>query len=247
MSTDRTYAVALRVLRQLRRDLRTLGMIFVVPLALLWLVDAMFSNRAGVFERVGPLMIGLFPFLLLFLITSIAVQRERSQGTFERLMASPVGRGDILAGYSLAFMLVALIQAAVTLAFGLLVLDVPNEGNLALAFVIVAGEALLGVALGLFLSAFARTEFQAVQFLPAVVFPQLLLAGLFVPVDQLPGYLELPARLMPLTYALDGLERIMRAGHGLGDGRVVLDLAVVAGLAVALLVAGALTLRRSEA
>ncbi len=247
MSGSRTLAVIVRVLRQLRRDHRTLALIFAVPPGLLWLVHAMLTNSPGGFDRVGPLMVGLFPFTLMFVVTSIAVLRERTQGTLDRLMASPLGRGDLIGGYAIAYTLVALAQAAVTMTVGLWLLDLPNAGRLWLSFLLVLLQAVLGVALGLFLSAFARNEFQAVQFLPAVVLPQFLLAGLLLPLERLPGWLEGVARVMPLTYAFEALDRIMRGGHGLKDGRVALDLAVVAGFVLLLLASGALTLRRSEA
>lgn len=247
MSPDRTLAVVRRVLAQLRRDRRTLGMIFAIPIFLLWLTKEVFTNQPGVFDRVGPLMLGLFPFTILFVITSIAVLRERTQGTLERLMASPLGRGDLLGGYAIAFTLVALVQGALGMVVGLGLLDLPNRGSLALTFVVLIGQALLGIALGLFLSAFAKNEFQAVQFLPAVVLPQFFLAGLLVPLSRLPDWLEVVARFLPLTYAFESLDRIMRRGYGLGDGRVALDLAVIFGSAITMLVAGSLTLRRSEA
>jgi ABC-2 type transport system permease protein len=246
MSRDRTMAVVRRVLRQLRRDPRTLAMVFGIPPALLWLMDAILTNSPGSFDRVGPLMLGFFPFMMLFLITSISVLRERTQGTLDRLMASPIGRGDLLVGYAVAFTLVALAQAAIAMAVGIGLLDMPSEGGLALTFLIVIGQALLGITFGLFLSAFARTEFQAVQFLPAVVAPQFLLAGRLVPVERLPGWLETVARVMPLTYAFEALELIMRDGRGLDDDRVLLDLAVIFGVVALALAAGALTLRRSE-
>ena len=247
MSADRTRAVVARILRQLRRDHRTLAMVFVLPPVLLWLMREVFARTPGVFDRIGPLMLGLFPFLLMFLITSIAVLRERTQGTLDRLMASPIGRGDLIGGYAIAYTLVALAQTAATMAVGLWLLDLPNAGGLWLSFLLVVLQAVLGVALGLFLSAFARNEFQAVQFLPAVVLPQFLLAGLLVPLERLPGWLEGVARAMPLTYAFEALDRIMRRGLGLEDARVALDVAVVAGFALLLLAGGALTLRRSEA
>lgn len=246
MSPDRTAAVVRRVLRQLRRDRRTLAMIFVVPPLLLLLVHEVFSGTPQTFDRVGPLMLGFFPFMLMFVITSIAVLRERTQGTLERLMASPIGRGDVLLGYGVAFTFVALVQAAISMTVGIGLLGMPNRGGLPLTFVVVAGQALLGIALGLFLSAFARTEFQAVQFLPAVVSPQFFLAGLLVPVERLPRWLEVVARALPLTYAFEALNRIMLRGLGLRDGRVALDLAVIFGAAALFLAAGAVTLRRAE-
>jgi ABC-2 type transport system permease protein len=247
MSAQSTLAVVRRVLRQLRRDPRTLAMVFAVPPLLLWLMDSIFTESTGVFDRVGPLMLGLFPFIMMFVIASIAVLRERSQGTLDRLMASPLGRGDLMLGYAVAFSIVALLQAAITLTVGLGPLGLPTAGSLWLAIALVLVQGLLGVALGLFLSAFARTEFQAVQFLPAVVMPQVLLAGLLVPVERLPRVLELVARVLPLTYAMEALDRVMRRGDGLENGRVLLDIAVLLGTLTVLLVAGSLTLRRTEA
>lgn len=247
MNTRTTAAVVHRVLRQLRRDRRTLGLIFAVPPLLLWLIDGIFTSAPGVFDRVGPLMLGLFPFTLMFVTTSIALLRERTQGTLDRLMASPIGRGDLVAGYAVAFSLVALVQATITLTVGLGLLDLPTAGRLWLTVALVVVQALLGVALGLFLSAFARSEFQAVQFLPAVVLPQVLLAGLLVPVERLPRGLELAARALPLTYAFEALDRVMRRGMGLDDGQVLLDLGVLLSTLAVLLVAGSLTLPRTEA
>jgi ABC-2 type transport system permease protein len=221
-------------------------MIFALPPILLWLMDQVFSRTPGTFDRIGPLMLGLFPFLMMFLITSIAVLRERTQGTLDRLMASPIGRGDLIGGYAIAYTVVAIVQAVVTMTVALWWLDLPNAGSLWLTLLLVTLQALLGVALGLFLSAFAHNEFQAVQFFPAVVLPQFLLAGLLVPIDRLPGWLEVAARVMPLTYAFEALNRIMRLGRPISDDRVALDLAVLAGSALVLLITGSLTLRRTE-
>ncbi len=246
MSVDRTFAVVRRVVRQLRRDHRTLAMLFLIPPLLLWLTSEVYAATPLVFDRVGPLLLGLFPFTLMFLVTSISVLRERTQGTLDRLMASPIGRGDLLVGYALALTLVALAQAAVALAVGLWLLDLPSAGSLGLTFAVVAIQALLGIALGLFLSAFARNEFQAVQFLPAVVVPQVFLAGLLVPVERLPRVLEGAAQVLPLTYAFEVLDLVMVQGRGLGDDRVALDFAVLALAVTLFLAAGALTLRRTE-
>jgi len=246
MKIRRTLAVVRRVWRQLARDRRTLALLFLLPPLLLVLVDAVFSNVPGLFNRAGPLMLGLFPFTMMFAVTSIGLLRERTQGTLERLMVSPLGRGDLMLGYALAFTAVALVQSGVTLTTGLGVLGRESRGSLALTVLLVVVQALLGVALGLFLSAFGRTEFEVVQFMPAAILPQLLLAGLLVPVERLPGVLAVVARLLPLTYAFEALDRIMLRGRGLADGRVLLDLGVLAAALVLLLVAGALTLRRAE-
>lgn len=246
MSAGTTIAVVRRVLRQLKRDPRTLLMIFAVPPLLLWLMGGIYANAPGVFDRVGPLMLGLFPFTLMFLVTSIALLRERTQGTFDRMMVSPLGRGDLVVGYAIAFSIVALIQAAITLVVAIVFLGLPIEGNLWLVVALVLAQSLLGITLGLFLSAFARSEFQAVQLLPAVVLPQVLLAGLLTPVERLPRGLEIAARALPLTYAFEALDSVMRRGLGLGDPHVARDFTVLIGTLTALLVAGSLTLRRSE-
>ncbi len=246
MNIRHTLAVVYRVLRQLHGDRRTLALLFVLPPLLLGLVDAVFTNVPGVFPRVGPLMLGLFPFTMMFAVTSIGLLRERTQGTLERLMASPLGRGDLVLGYALAFTAVALVQSAVTLGTGLGLLGLSSQGALPLTVLVVVVQALLGIALGLFLSAFGRTEFEVVQFMPGAILPQLLLSGLLVPLERMPTALAAIARLLPLTYAFEALDRIMLRGYGLEDGRVLLDLGVLLAALAALLLAGSLTLRRAE-
>jgi ABC-2 type transport system permease protein len=240
-----TIAVARRTAEQLRNDPRTLALMLGVPLGLLLLTRFIFDHQPATFDRIGSLLMGLFPFTMMFLVTSITMQRERTNGTLERLMASPMRKADLIAGYALTFTAVALIQVTLvaTLAFG--ILDVPNHGSLPLAVTLTLIEAALGVALGLLASAFAHTEFQAVQFFPVVVLPQFLLAGLIVPTGDLPRGLEGVADLMPLKYAFDGLQRITQRGQGLSHGVVRGDFAFVAGAAVVAVALGTLTLRRS--
>ena len=242
MSPRRTLATAGRVLRQLRRDPRTLALLLAVPALLLTLFKYVFSGQETTFDRVGGPLVGLFPFLTMFLVTSITMLRERTTGTLERLMASPLAKLDLLAGYGLAFALVAAVQAAVTalVAFGLLGLDV--AGSVPLVIVLAVGNAVLGMALGLFASAFARTEFQAVQFMPAFVLPQVLLCGLIVPRERMARALELASDVLPLTYAYDALQRTTAAGT-VGT-RVAVDAAVVVGVTLLALALGAATLRR---
>ncbi len=175
-------AVATRVLTQLRRDHRTLAMLLLLPCLLMTLLWWMFEGSPSqVFDSIGPALLALFPFVIMFLVTSVTTLRERSSGTLERLLAMPMGKADFLGGYALAFGLVAAVQSvlAVALSVGLLGLDV--QGPVWLLTVVAVVDAVLGSALGLFVSAFAQTEFQAVQFMPAVVIPQILLCGLFVP------------------------------------------------------------------
>jgi ABC-2 type transport system permease protein len=240
-----TLATCLRVLRQLRRDRRTLALVFVVPPALLALLDYVFAEQPATFDRIGGPLVGLFPFILMFLITSIAMLRERTTGTLERLMSLPLAKVDLLVGYGLAFAVLAAVQATVTagVAFGLLGLD--TEGAVWAVVLIAVGNAVLGMALGLLLSAFATSEFQAVQFMPAFVMPQILLAGLFVPRERMPRVLEVASDLMPLTYAYDALARLTADGDF--DGRVGLDVAVVGGCILLALLLGATTLRRRTA
>ena len=234
-------ATAIRVLRQLRRDPRTLALLFVVPPLLLTLFKYVFEDQPETFDRVGGPLVGIFPFVLMFVITSITMLRERTTGTLERLMTLPITKLDLLLGYGLAFALVAAVQALVTAtaAFGLLGLDVEGSVVVVVAFAVL--NALLGMSLGLFASAFAQTEFQAVQFMPAFVLPQFLLCGLLVPRDQMAPLLEWISWALPLTWAVDGLQR---AVAGVDAGRVLLDALVVIGVTVLALGLGAATLRR---
>jgi ABC-2 type transport system permease protein len=241
MSARITLATALRVASQLRRDHRTLALILVVPPALLTLFKYVFENQPQTFDRIGAPLVGLFPLIMMFLITSIAMLRERTTGTLERLMSMPLAKLDLLFGYGLAFAFVATVQAAVTgaVAFGLL--DVETAGPVWAVIVLAVANAVLGMALGLFLSAFATSEFQAVQFMPAFVLPQLLLAGLFIPGDQMPEVLERISDFLPFTYAYEALAKV--AADDI-DGPLWFDVAVVIGSIALALVLGALTLRR---
>jgi ABC-2 type transport system permease protein len=244
MSLRITLATAARVLRQIRRDRRTLALLLVVPPLLLTLFKYVFEGQPETFDRVGAPMVGIFPFITMFLVTSIAMLRERTTGTLERLMSLPLAKLDLLLGYGLAFALVAAVQASLTalVAFGFLGLD--TAGPVWLVLVLAVANAVLGMALGLFLSAFAQTEFQAVQFMPAFVLPQILLAGLLIPRDEMAHALELVSDVLPLTYAYDALVRAVEDDLG---RRLALDAAVVTGCIVLALVLGATTLRRRTA
>jgi ABC-2 type transport system permease protein len=242
VTTRVTFATALRVLRQLRRDHRTLGLVLVVPAVLLTLFRYVFDGQPATFDRIGAPLVGLFPFVSMFLVTSIAMLRERTSGTLERLMSLPLAKGDLLAGYGLAFASVAALQALITSAVAFGLLDLDTEGSMWLVIAIAVLNALLGMALGLFFSAFARTEFQAVQFLPAVVLPQFLVAGLLVPRDQMADALEWISYVFPLTYAIDALIEVTT--NDTLDGGLALDLAVIVGSIMLALSLGAATLRR---
>jgi ABC-2 type transport system permease protein len=241
MSTRVTLATAGRVLRQIRRDHRTLALILVVPPALLTLFKFVFEGQPQTFDRVGPPMVGIFPFVSMFLVTSIAMLRERTTGTLERLMSLPLAKLDLLLGYGIAFAALAVVQATLTalVAFGPLGLD--SEGPVWLIVMLAVANAVLGMALGLCLSAFAETEFQAVQFMPAFVLPQLLLCGLLVPTEQMATLLYWISFVLPMTYAYDALAHATADDL---DARLVLDVAVVVGAIGLSLVLGAATLRR---
>lgn len=242
MSLRCTGATALRVLTQLCRDPRTILLIVGVPCLLETLLKEIFSGRPLVFQHVGGPLLGLFPFVSMFVVTSVTMLRERMSGTLERLMSMPIGKLDLLAGYAAAFALLAVVQAGVVsfLAFGLLDLHVAGARWAVVALAV--GNATLGMSLGLFVSAFARTEFQAVQFMPAIVLPQLLLCGLFVARSAMAHWLQLVSGALPLTYAYDALARVARDGPY--TGRFDLDVAVTIGAIVVALALGAATLRR---
>jgi ABC-2 type transport system permease protein len=245
MNVRLTMTTAGRVLSQLRHDRRTLALVLVVPCVLLWLLSEVFAQAPGVFDRVGPALLGVFPFITMFLVTSVAMVRERSSGTLERLLTTPIGKADLVLGYALAFGLLALVQAALACTVALWLLGLKAPASITVLVVLAIANAVLGAALGLGLSSLASTEFQAVQFLPAVVFPQLLLCGLFVPTDQMAGWLDGLSRIMPLRYAVDGISQL--TGAVSVPPVVWTDLAVVAGFAVVALALGAATLRRRTA
>jgi ABC-2 type transport system permease protein len=240
-----TLAVTHRVLIQLRRDRRTLAMLLVLPCVLITLMWWMYDDANPLlFDRIGPALLAIFPVIVMFLVTSVTTLRERSSGTLERLLAMPMGKLDFLVGYAIAFGVVAAVQSvlAVGVSVGLLGLDV--SGPLWLLTVVAVVDAILGSALGLFVSAFAQTEFQAVQFMPALVIPQLLLCGLLVPRDLLPGVLSTVSDVLPLSYAVDAMQHLTRSSS---TGQVWQDIAIVAAFAVGGLALGAATLRRRTA
>ena len=251
LSPRLTTATAARVLRQLRHDPRTIAMMLVLPslllglLYLLWKDLPALPGQPGLFDRVGLTMLGIFPFVVMFLVTSIAMLRERTSGTLERLLTTPLARLDLLLGYGLAFGLAAAVQAAVTVTVATTVYDLDVAGSLWLVGLIAVLDAVLGVALGLLASAFARTEFQAVQFLPAIVFPQLLLCGLIIPRENLDRPLELISNVLPLSYAVDAIKHVTTSTEI--TGTFVSDLAIVVGCILLALVLGAATLRRRTA
>ncbi|WP_410672669.1 ABC transporter permease [Amycolatopsis sp. cmx-4-68] len=241
MNPALTLATTRRILTQLRHDPRTVVMLVGVPTLLMVLLRYVFDS-ARVFSHLAPALLGVFPFLIMFLIASITTLRERTTATLERLMTLPIGRLDLLFGYALAFGAIAVVQVSLAAAVSLWWLGLDLAGSVGLLLLIALLDALLGMALGLFVSAFARTEFQAVQFMPVFVLPQILLCGLFVPREQMGWLLRWLSDVMPLSYAVEALNRVT-ASAGV-DAVVLRNLVVVACCALLALVLGAATLRR---
>ncbi len=240
-----TLATTRRVLSQLRHDHRTVALIFLVPVLLLSLLRWMYQENDMVFNAIAPALLGIFPFVIMFLITSITTLRERSGGTLERLMASPLGKLDFIIGYLIAFGLLAMVQAGLASALVIYGLDLTIQGPEWYLYVMAILDALLGTALGLFVSAFAKTEFQAVQFMPALIFPQFLICGILMPLDQMPALLEAIAYWLPLTYAVDALQAVAQNVDITSD--MTRDIWTVAAFVVGAVVLGALSLRRQTA
>lgn len=237
----RSFATARRVLQQLSHDRRSVALIVLMPSVLLLVFKYVYDSTPAVFDRIGPQMLGLFPFIIMFLVTSVTMVRERTSGTLERLLTTPLRRGELIGGYGLAFGAAALVQAFVSaaVAIWLLGLDVDIPWAIVLFAVV---DAVLGTALGLLMSAFAVTEFQAVQFMPLVVFPQILLCGLLVPRDSMPDVLRWMSDALPLSYATDAFTELTTA-NGFSQ-TMTLDLAILVGCCVLALALASLTLRR---
>ncbi|MYT38888.1 ABC transporter permease [Streptomyces sp. SID8356] len=242
LSFSRTTATAARVLSQLHHDPRTIALLLLVPVLMITLLRYVFDGAPGTFDSTGASLLGIFPLITMFLVTSIATLRERTSGTLERLLALPLGKRDLIAGYALAFGAVAVAQSVLATAVSVWLLGLDVIGSPWLLLLVALLDALLGTALGLFVSAFAASEFQAVQFMPAVIFPQLLLCGLFVPRDRMHPVLEAISNVLPMSYAVDGMDQVVR--HSDLTGAFLRDVAVVAGSALLVLCLGAVTLRR---
>jgi ABC-2 type transport system permease protein len=240
-----TLATAARVLRQLRGDHRTVALMLVVPCVLLGLLAWVYSDTPQVFDRIGPALLGVFPFVVMFIVTSIATLRERTTGTLERLLTTPLGKADLMLGYALAFGAMAVVQALVATGFAVWVCGLDIAGPVWLLVVVALADAVLGTALGLLASGFARTEFQAVQFMPAFVLPQFLLCGLLLPREELPRALELVSDVLPLSYAVDAMQHVSRLAEPAAE--VAPSLAVILAWVVLALALGSLTLRRRTA
>ena len=241
MNPRRTLATAGRVLSQIRHDPRTIVLLLVVPSLLIGLVAWIFSDTP-VFDTIGPAMIALFPFIVMFLVTSITTLRERRTGTLERLLSMPLGKGDFILGYTLAFGLLAVLQSAVAVGYAVWVCGLTIAGSVWLLLAVAVADAVLGTTFGLLASAFARTEFQVVQFMPALVFPQILLGGIFLPRDQLPDALRIISDWLPLSHAIDALQAV--ASDSQDAAYIGGELLIIGAWIVGAVVLGSITLRR---
>ena len=242
MSAKRIFATAKRVLQQLQHDRRTIGLILFVPSVLMIIMRYVFNDATATFSNLAPMILGIFPFTVMFLVTSVATLRERTAGTLERLMTLPIAKTDLLFGYALAFAGLTILQGAIAsgVVMGLLGVSVTGGAGRLLIAATLAG--LLGMSVGLFSSAFARSEFQAVQFLPAFILPQLLTCGLFVARDKMAEPLQWFSNVMPLTYIVDAMKQVTNQ-PGWGND-LVRDLAIISGYVVGALLLAAATLRR---
>ncbi|MFD0252872.1 ABC transporter permease [Streptomyces sp. NPDC127113] len=245
LSLTRTTATATRVLRQLGHDPRTIALLLLIPCVMLFLLRYVFDGSPRTFDNIGASLLGIFPLITMFLVTSIATLRERTSGTLERLLAMPLGKADLIAGYALAFGALAIVQSALATGLAVWFLGLDVTGSPWLLLLVALLDALLGTALGLFVSAFAASEFQAVQFMPAVIFPQLLLCGLFTPRDDMHPALEAVSDVLPMSYAVDGMNEVLR--HTDMTAAFVRDALIVAGCALLVLALGAATLKRRTA
>ncbi|MFT4221248.1 MAG: ABC transporter permease [Microbacterium sp.] len=241
MNAGRTLATAGRVLRQLGHDHRSVALMLVAPSLLVGLFAWIFVDQDQVFQTIGPAILALFPFIVMFLITSITTLRERRSGTLERLMTTPLGKADFIAGYALAFGAAAVAQALITVGFAVWVCGLGVDGPLWQLGLVAVTDAVLGTALGLLASAFARTEFQAVQFMPVLVFPQILLGGILMPRDRMPEVLEAISDWLPLSHAVDAVNAVTAGDEGWDVSGPLL---IVAAFALGAIVLASLTLRR---
>jgi ABC-2 type transport system permease protein len=244
MNSRKTLATTKRVIKQLIHDPRTVALILVVPILLIVLLRYVFDGQRMMFNGLAPMILGIFPLLMMFLVTSIATLRERTSGTLDRLMTEPVGKLDLIFGYAIAFSLVGLVQACFASIVTLGLLDVTVQGGTLPVIITAVFASFLGTSLGLFVSAFARNEFQAVQLVMPIIMPQVLLCGLFVARDQMAKPLQWLSDVFPVTYSVDAMKQVTL--HASWTSDLTRDLIIIGSCGVAALVLGAATIRRRE-
>lgn len=240
MNLMRTSASAKRVLLQLKHDPRSIVLIIVAPCLLMTILKYVYWSQPGVFQQVAGSLLGVFPMLVMFLITSVATLRERTSGTLERILISPITKIEFIIGYAIAFGIASGLQAIIVSSYAIGPLGLKIAGSQGALISVAILDALLGLALGLFVSSFAKTEFQAIQFLPVVLLPQLLLSGLLSPRGSMPRIFSDISNLLPLSYAVDATKKVL-----MGQGSITRDVVIIIVFLVLLLGAGSLTLRRT--
>ena len=239
-SPTRTAAITSRVLKQILGDHRTVALMLFVPSILTGLFSWMLNSQKQ-FDNIGPRLIGLFPFMVMFLLSSITTLKERRSGTLERFFTMPMRKEEFIIGYALAFGIMATLQAGITLAVSINFYNLSTGDHLNLLVVAAVSNAILGMSLGLLASAFAETEFQVIQFLPAFIFPQIILGGLFLPTKQMPDILQTVSDWLPLTHALKALTDIASSAK---TADIETEIWIVVGVSLASLLLGSLTLRK---
>lgn len=244
MNLHKTVLTSARVLHQLKHDPRTIALILLIPCIMVGILRFVFQGEQNLFNSAAPMLLGIFPLITMFLVTSIATLRERKLGTLDRLMVMPISKLDFVFGYALAFLLFAFLQACLASFVTLVLLNVPVAGGTLPLFISAILAGFLGTSVGLLVSAFASSEFQAVQFMPAFIMPQLLTCGLFVAREHMARPLQWFADLMPLTYSVDAMKQVTVLTSW--SGRLSWDLLVVAVFGVAALMLGAVTIRRQQ-
>ncbi len=242
MSARNVGSTARRVLDQLRHDPRTLALVLLVPCVLMTLLRFVYEGRPRVFDAAGAPLLTLFPLITMFLVTSVSLLRERTTGTLERLLTTPLAKLELLLGYGLAFGLLAVAQVGIAVAVSLGPLGLHVAASRFVLALLCVAVALLGMGLGLLASAFARNEFQVVQFFPAAITPQMLLCGLLTPRQHMQSALRTISDLLPMSYAVDGVHHLSREAR-IG-GALWLDFGVVVAFAAVAIGLGAVTLRR---
>ena len=209
MSVNNIFAISSRLIRQLIRDRRTIALIVIVPIVVMSLITYAMPSGTGVLDRYAPALIVTMSLFFTFLLTGISFLRERSQGTLERLMASPVSRLDMVLGYIFGFFIFALAQVLIILLFTIYALNINYAGGLWQIFIFLILIIIMAVCLGIFASAFAKNEFQMVQFIPLIIVPQIFLCGVVFPTNQMNTALQWIEKFLPLTYGVDGMRQIM--------------------------------------
>lgn len=240
MNLNRVIASSKRVLLQLKHDPRSIALILIAPCLLMTILKFVYWSEPQVFQRVSGALLGVFPMLVMFLITSVATLRERTSGTLERILISPVTKFEFIMGYAIAFGIASALQAIFVTTYAISPLELEIQGSQSALISIAILDALLGLALGLFISTFAKTEFQAIQFLPVILLPQLLLSGLLTPRNSMPRILEVLSNFLPLSYAVDATKKTL-----IGQGSINVDIFTIFLFLFLLLGAGSLTLRRT--